>query len=831
MEAGRLTSEVRGPGRGRTGRVPLFLIALAFAACGSGSTSNPVDDATPELGGDVLPLDGVATDEGVTADRVEDEAAEGTQVETLDDVVEAAEGTVDAMDETLPEVATDVAPVEIIPPCVGVGPCDDGDPCTQGDRCTDGVCKGKAYTCDDKRDCTDNVCDGYGGCQYPIKAAACLINNVCYVEGEASPLSACVRCDPAMSVTELSVAPNGTACGAGPEDPCLAPGSCADGQCSAGPADCDDGNPCTDDKCVAGTGCTHTPNFDPCEDGDPCTLGDQCKDGKCVTGFMPLDCYDGDPCTLDLCTPNGCEHPAVDAPCDDGDECTDGDHCMAGACVPGDPLNCNDGNDCTTDACDPAVGCRHTMINSPCCAGAQNICDDKNPCTKDVCDPATGACSHTPYTGNCNDGDACTGPDTCGDDGVCKGPPKDCDDKNPCTTDACDPKTGCTHKVVQGACDDGSACTTGDVCLPNGVCSGKPISCDDKNPCTKDSCNPATGCAHETLTGACSDGSACTTGDTCVGTTCTGTSVNCDDGNPCTADSCHPTLGCQHTQVTGACDDGKACTVNDQCVAGKCVGTQQGLCCTPDFSSPVNRLTNLELGTGGQPGEALDVDGNKNTCAPPDNCTGGLDNSLGSLAGVANPELAKAFAKGTINLLFEHRGFRTDGVAYTLAFYSGKKVDDACDNLTQSCAYQVTSDFIDSSCQPKYGFKNAKVTGTKLTAGGVGYNWPLSIPISSTITLNVTVANTQIVADLTMSGGKPVGITGLLAGAVPKKAMVDAINAIPDDQLPISKQGIIDMLSAFVVNDIDTDGDGNLDGVSVGVKFTGIGGTISGVAQ
>ena len=41
--------------------------------------------------------------------------------------------------------------------------------------------------------------------------------------------------------------------------------------------------------------------------------------------------------------------------------------------------------------------------------------------------------------------------------------------------------------------------------------------------CTTDSCNPATGCVYANNTASCSDGNACTTGDTCSGGMCTGT--------------------------------------------------------------------------------------------------------------------------------------------------------------------------------------------------------------------------------------------------------------------------------------------------------------------
>jgi len=51
---------------------------------------------------------------------------------------------------------------------------------------------------------------------------------------------------------------------------------------------------------------------------------------------------------------------------------------------------------------------------------------------------------------SCNDGNACTTGDVC-NGGQCRGgPPPNCDDGNACTTDACDPGTGCTHQSQAG---------------------------------------------------------------------------------------------------------------------------------------------------------------------------------------------------------------------------------------------------------------------------------------------------------------------------------------------------------------------------------------------
>jgi hypothetical protein len=73
---------------------------------------------------------------------------------------------------------------------------------------------------------------------------------------------------------------------------------------------------------------------------------------------------------------------------------------------------------------------------------------------------------------------------------------------------------------------------------------------------------------------ACNDNSACTTGDVCVNGSCAGTAITCPpDANPCTTAACHPVTGCYQANNTNACDDGNPCTINDVCSGGSCNGT------------------------------------------------------------------------------------------------------------------------------------------------------------------------------------------------------------------------------------------------------------------
>src|SRR5439155_908789 len=141
------------------------------------------------------------------------------------------------------------------------------------------------------------------------------------------------------------------------------------------------------------------------------------------------------------------------------------------------------------------------------------------------------------------DGTVCDGAETCQGGTCTAGTALDCNDGNPCTTDSCDPRLGCQHtNAANGtSCPDGTLCNGAETCQ-NGTCTGgTPLNCDDGNPCTSDACDPVFGCTHTAaLNGtSCADGNLCNGNETCQNGSCTvGTALSCNDSNPCTADSC-----------------------------------------------------------------------------------------------------------------------------------------------------------------------------------------------------------------------------------------------------------------------------------------------------
>jgi len=573
--------------------------------------------------------------------------------------------------------------------------CKDGDICTVADHCEDGVCIGTPVICDDQNPCTDDACAEDGGCVFTPNLAQCDDGDPCTVadtcqEGECAGVAVDCDCqsDEECEGLEDDDMCNGTLycdttklphlCKVDPDTliecpepegfdaPCLAPAcepltgecffesihdafACDDGdactigdKCGSGiclpgtDVNCNDGNECTDDSCDPDTGCVHTQNEAPCQDGDVCTVGDQCGGGECLSGGA-LDCDDGNVCTDDSCDPAiGCVHESNHLACDDGNACTTGDQCSEGSCVGGNLPDCDDGNVCTTDWCEPAAGCLNDFNSAPCddddlctmgdqCSGGECVsgdqldCDDGNVCTDDLCNALAG-CVHSNNVADCDDNNTCTTGDSCVD-GKCVGAgAMDCDDDNSCTKDICLPDGGCAHEENMLPCSDGDACTVGDKCEGGTCIPGVAMDCDDGNVCTVDSCDPNGACIHDANSALCDDGNACTENDQCKGGKCSGSMVDCDDDNICTDDWCDPVDGCKYNVNANPCDDGDVCTTSDKCGGGWCVSGAPLNCndgneCTDDGCDPQDGCTHIN--------NVLDCsDGN--VCTTADKCAAGF---------------------------------------------------------------------------------------------------------------------------------------------------------------------------------------------------------------
>jgi hypothetical protein len=347
-------------------------------------------------------------------------------------------------------------------------------------------------------------------------------------------------------------------------------------------------------------------------------------------------CDDKNPCTSDICDAKaqGCLHDNSPGSCDaDANNCTVGDTCVDGKCAIGALKSCDDNNPCTTDACDPLTGCSKSDDNGlpcsdgsactvgdackggACQSGAAKLCPDGDACKAWACNDTSGKCESTakPDGTSCSDGTACTAADVC-TSGACAGKPVDCDDKNPCTLDTCDPSLQCQHTAANTPCDDSNACTTGDTCAAK-KCAGTPINisleCGDFNPCTTDTCDKIAGCVYLANTAPCSDGNSCTAGDVCANKACSaGTTIIC---------------GCQ-TDID-CVDDGNLCNGTLYCAANQCkVNPASVKTCDTSGDGPCSQ-TACEPSTGActssilANGKVCDADGT--VCTGNDSCQNG----------------------------------------------------------------------------------------------------------------------------------------------------------------------------------------------------------------
>ncbi|MEY3014364.1 MAG: extracellular matrix protein [Pseudomonadota bacterium] len=379
--------------------------------------------------------------------------------------------------------------------------CNDGNPCTTGEKCQTDNCTGKPTECDDLNPCTADSCDKSKGCIHTNVPGPCTDGNEC---------------------TEQD--------------------SCDEGKCKGKITDetvkCNDNNDCTKDTCDPIKGCQNAPQTgSSCDDANGCTVGDSCDGGVCKSGTNTCSCTADSDCTAN----------------DDGNLCNGTLFCDKSAL----PYQCKV-NPATIVKCDTS---KDTF------------------CAQTQCTPSTGKCDvvKKPEGTSCDaDQSLCTTDDQC-KDGVCTpGAKLACDDKNPCTDDVCDPKDGCKFIANTAPCDaDGNACTENDVCLEKSCTAGKAKVCDDGEFCTEDSCDPSDGsCKTKNLSKSCDDGNACTEGDKCGDVagkwSCVaGVGPDCDDKNPCTKDTCDKTNGCTNTN-----DD----TATVPCYSGDPATKGKGIC-------------------------------------------------------------------------------------------------------------------------------------------------------------------------------------------------------------------------------------------------------------
>ena len=434
-----------------------------------------------------------------------------------------------------------------------------------------------------------------------------------------------------------------------------APSGSSGSTLAACPAECDDGNPCTQDSCnQVAAQCTHVPLGGVAAPEDAQLPGD-CKLGFCEAGVLsivsdvddPLD--DANACTADVCEQGLTMHEPVDI----GITCTEPNDQLAkvcdgfGGCVqcvgPADCTHLPEDDECQTRTCNNGM-CGQgfspagTLVNETeqtagdcsvvvCDGNGGNVAanddsdvpDDQNDCTIDDC--SNGAPSNSPTLAN----------SPCGVDGVLY-----CDGSGSCVDCTADSQCGIDTFCRQHLCDQqtsvcGNVDTADNTSLPptdqqSGDCQEKQcdgqgnvksvaldgdLPPDDANDCTDEVCN-AGSAQHppEPLNTACEQGggSFCDGNEVCV---------ECNVATQCGSDTFCTTMVCDAKEcVADFTDAATALPAGDQidndCKEEQCDGNGNVVSAPNDVDTPSddgNQCTDetCDNGTPKHPAKAVNA--------------------------------------------------------------------------------------------------------------------------------------------------------------------------------------------------------------------------------
>ena len=245
--------------------------------------------------------------------------------------------------------------------------------------------------------------------------------------------------------------------------------------------------------------------------------------------------------------------------CDANAACTDtalGFTCACKAGFSGDGKACKDVDECADaklNTCDANAACTNTAGAFTCACNAGYAGDGKACCPDPDADTVCTADDNCPAVANTSQDDF--DKDGVGDACECTAT-QACDDGNVCTTDGCDPKTGCTNVANGLGCDDGDPCTANSCVKMACAVTGTTAGCCDADDECKD---PAETCVESKL--------ACTK----VQCLACAKDEDCGQGNACVA------LTSGSYCLRGCKDDPTVCGADAACQ----LGGQAGMVCLP----------------------------------------------------------------------------------------------------------------------------------------------------------------------------------------------------------------------------------------------------------
>ncbi len=276
----------------------------------------------------------------------------------------------------------------------------------------------------------------------------------------------------------------------------------------------------------------------------------------------------------------------------------------------------------------------------------------------------------------------------------------------------------------------------------------------------------------------------------------------------------------------GPCGTGEICdTVTDKCIKPTC-SLPEATVFTGNTN--INKISKLAL---------LDE---KSGCDLDDDAV--PNNVLGKIVGLyaqVNDTIGGAVKDGSIVILLAPDKFATDGTEFTCDLLLGD-VDPStadCDATAPgACKYTVAESSYNQlsssngTCPALVTFDPVSVKDGKLTAGGDKQNFDLNLPVVG-INLKLRISRAQLKGDQSDDKSWKNTTNGMLCGVLAEDDLNAAIDAVPDELLAetgFDTATIKGLISSLLKPDIDTDGDGEKDAISVALSLETINAEVTG---
>lgn len=405
-------------------------------------------------------------------------------------------------------------------------------------------------------------------------------------------------------------------------------------------------------------------------------------------------------------------------------------------------------------------------------------CKDKE-CGSDGCGGTCGDCQGIQsicLNGKCICKPECDGKE-CGPDG-CGGSCGKCSNDGLCSDGKCQCIPSCAGKMCGpdgcgGSC--GECVGENDQCVL-GKCICKP-QCKDKE------CGPD-GCGGNC--GQCLQGQTCNSKGKCV----IGCIPNCI-GKQCGSDGCFGTCG--------ECDGAEICSYGVCVTPGGCLNSY------PTSFGPSGKIASIATANQANIKKCFDYDQD-----------GIGDNGLEVIADLINPQLPQIWDSGETPGIFEFKdvvdGTNTEQFTLNLLAQGSKT----------SQGIKVLKSSYGSDCNALIRFEKAKIMDGKLTAGE---DEEIFIPIPIFPYVNLYAQKAKMKGNIQSLSSQGVTLTsGVMGGIILEDEITNALKMFSNlcQQTPMQLCDYLPYVEMILpsLKDIDTDGDGENDAISVCFLFT-----------